>query len=197
MSALESPGNFIQALPAHLETVLGPIQFGWANPESSIDVQVVRFVNSPREHITSYATLGLSKYPLRQTSGKVIRQELLTSCEGSKFESVIVNALCDVVEQTVTNSSPLKLGQIVASPRLVARGATPSAFFCTQPTPFSSELTEFEQGELPLVFVYLIAVLPDEVRQLSERGWSWFEEQLEAQDPNIWDLSRKDGIKSE
>lgn len=189
-------GKFVDDVPKHMEAALGPISQGWSDPGSKVGVQVVSFENSPSTGITTLATLGLNKYAIEQASGKKLRQELLTSVEAGTSLDVIAKALLAIAENLIERGVGLARGQVV-TPRSETSGQPLiSTFYCTNPSPLDPRLIQTEEFEPPLVFVYLVALLDSEVRLVREHGWRWFEEQLEAQDPNIWDLSRTEGVVS-
>jgi hypothetical protein len=160
-------------------------------------VQVVSFANTPSSGVTTYSTLGLNKYILAQASGSQARQELLTSVEMPTSDEAIVKMLMHVAEKAIELGMALKRGQVVPIPREAHDPPKESYFYCTNPSPLNTRLSQVPDGSPPLVFVYLIHILPNEARMIHDRGWNWFEEQLEMQDPNIWDLSRTSGVHPE
>lgn len=189
-------GNSVKDVPKHMEAALGPIAKGWSDPGSKLGVQVVSFESSPTTGITTLATLGLNRYLLEQTSGTRVRQELLTSVETGAQLDAIAKALLSIAENLIARGVGLARGQLVTPRSEISDQPLISTFYCTNPSPLDPRLTHTEEFEPPLVFVYLVALLEGEARLVQEHGWRWFEEQLEAQDPNIWDLSRTLGVVS-
>lgn len=187
-------GALMDDIPEHMEAALGPISRGWSDPSSRIGVQVVSFENTPDIGVTTLATLGLSKYVLEQSSGKHVRQELLTSVEAGTASDTLAKVLLAIAEHQIEQGTSLARGELV-TPRYESGGAPLiSTFYCTNPSPLDSRLTDTERFVPPLIFVYLIAVLENEASLVREHGWRWFEEQLEGQDPNIWNLARTEGV---
>jgi hypothetical protein len=68
----------------HLERYLGEIDSGWPSDADGkrLPFQVVRFPQGGGTGTVSFATLGMSKYPLESWSGKQIRHELLVTSLG-------------------------------------------------------------------------------------------------------------------
>lgn len=182
----------LDELPSHLERALGSIGKGWSDKSATHGVQVVAFDDAPVDGVTTYATMGLSRYSLSQSSGNNIRQELLTSAEAGQDPAKIVNLLLGIAEHLIDERQALARGQVTTPQREDGTGVS---FYCTNPSPFDETTLTAEKFDPDVVFVYLIALLDSEVELIRKQGWQWFEEQLEAQDPNIWDLSRADGVK--
>jgi hypothetical protein len=63
----------------HLERYLGEIEAGWSRNADGHEMpfQVARFPKGSHSGTVSFATVGLSRHPLRSASGKDIRQELM------------------------------------------------------------------------------------------------------------------------
>jgi hypothetical protein len=179
----------------HLEVALGPISDGWCDPNGKCQIQVVSFENSPGSGLTTLSTLGLSNYVLKQHGGTSIRQELLTSFESKASLNLVAKVLFAISEHTVETGTSLARGQLI-TPRYEVDG-TPllTTFYCGNPSPLEPRINLIEQAEPPLIFVYLVALLDSEVQLVRKHGWRWFEEQLDAQDPNVWDLARSVGLQ--
>jgi hypothetical protein len=180
-----------------MESALGKIEQGWSDPESKVGIQIVAFANTPQDGVTTYSTLGLNKHLLSQTSGTEIRHELLTSVEVGASGESMANLLLTLAEHIVEEGSALSRGQVVTPGFNKDESTVVSGFYCTEPSPLSSKLTQFSAGDTPLIFVYLIGLVPSEISLVRDRGWRWFEEELEKQDPNVWDLSRTECITAE
>ncbi|MCC6202687.1 MAG: hypothetical protein IT494_06735 [Gammaproteobacteria bacterium] len=67
--------------------------------------------------------------------------------------------------------------------------------FVTNPSPFEKSLTEFASEPPATVFAYLVPITVREAVLVRDRRWRWFEDQLEKQNPNIWDLARNEAIR--
>jgi hypothetical protein len=50
------------SLPAHYERNLGPIAQGWSDKKSVHGIQIISFVSQPEAGVTTFATLGLSRF---------------------------------------------------------------------------------------------------------------------------------------
>ncbi len=86
-------------------------------------------------------------------------------------------------------------GEVIGPGAPVVAGSTLAAIYVTNPSPFDKSLTEFV-SELPAtVFAYLIPITEAEAELVREKGWRWFEDQLEQQNPDIWDLARNETVQ--
>ncbi|MDQ0577191.1 hypothetical protein [Agromyces albus] len=88
----------MDGLVSHLESVLGPIQEGWAlDPAGDrMPFQIVRFKHGSGPGSTAYATLGLGKHGLTsRASGRSIRQELLLLAPDDISRDVVASLLHD------------------------------------------------------------------------------------------------------
>jgi hypothetical protein len=183
------------ALPEHLERHLGPIARGWSDQEETHGVQVLSFVDQPQSHVTTFATLGLSEYVLSMPKSREIRQELLISANNEFPADAIAGLLLSIAEHVLEHRKALLRGEIVGPGPSVVPNSILTEIFVTNPSPFDSSLTHFSTSP-PLVFAYLIPVSAAEAFLVRSRGWRWFEEQLEQQDPDVWDLGRRTGIEA-
>ena len=69
-------------------------------------------------------------------------------------------------------------------------GATLEAMYAASPVVYPDGFAVFERSEPPTVFVWLIPIDAEEAELIDSHGWSWFEDQLEAQQPDLFDLRR-------
>ena len=67
----------LTSLPAHYERQLGEIVRGWSDEKQTHSIQVASFKGQPESGVTTFATLGLSRYVLDLSGTRKIRQELL------------------------------------------------------------------------------------------------------------------------
>ncbi|WP_349433794.1 suppressor of fused domain protein [Pararhizobium sp. A13] len=181
------------SVPEHLEGYLGRISQGWSDADVDF-IQVVRFDDQPEKGIATYATLGLSEYELHLKGGKTIRQELLISAHTSLPSDDVASFLFCCAEHIKERSQAALRGELINPFRPLAAGATVSAVYATNPTPFDDGFAELSNVVPPVIFVLLVPIKAKEVALIGKCGWNWFEDSLEAQDPDIWDFKREQKI---
>ncbi|UMR30066.1 suppressor of fused domain protein [Massilia sp. MB5] len=179
-----------RSVTEHLEHYLGEICHGWSDDRSVHAFQVVSFKDQPVEGIVTYSTLGLSEMELALPRGSQIRQELVLSAHESIPAEEIVHLLLTCAERLGKRGKAVLRGEVIDLSRPLVRGATTRAVYATNPTPFDDGFAEFSHVNPPVIFVLLVPVTAAEAKLIGEEGWSRFEDWLEAQDPDIWDLSR-------
>lgn len=64
VAVLTMGDNIKMDLIAHIEQYLGELEQGWKDSDESNNIRVINFLNRPFSNITTYSTLGLSKYVL-------------------------------------------------------------------------------------------------------------------------------------
>lgn len=178
-------------LIAHLESFLGPIAGGWARDANRqrLPCQVVWFEEAPDRGLMTYATLGLSRHAL-QSSTKTIRQELLLSVRRSFGSTQLVGVISTVAEMLLARHQPLLRGDVLPPAGPIVSGSTLSALYAAIPVLLPDAFAVFEGSEPPTVFVWLVPVTAVEADLIGSHGWSWFEDQLVEQQPDLFDLGR-------
>lgn len=176
--------------PAHLERHLGPITYGWSDSNEGHGVQVVEFKGRPESNVNTFATLGLSDYSLKLPSTREVRQELMMSANAEFSADAIAGLLLSLAERVLERRKALVRGEVIGPGPKIAPNSILTEIFVTNPSPFDALLTQFSMSP-PLVLAYLIPLSSAEASLVRTRGWRWFEEELQAQDPDIWDLARK------
>lgn len=185
----------LRSLPEHYEQHLGRIVKGWSDEKRMHGIQVVCFENQPEAGVVTYATLGLGRHVVELPGSKYIRQELLISANESFSPDALAGLVLSLAEHVLQRSGALLRGEVIGPGAPVIAGSTLSAIYVTNPSPFDDALTEFV-SELPTtVFAYLIPITQSEAAFIHEKGWQWFEDQLEQQNPDIWDLARTEAIQ--
>jgi hypothetical protein len=188
-------GNeLLTSLPEHYERHFGQIRRGWSDAKRSDGLQVVSFPDQPELGVTTFATLGLSRRQLDLSGARHIRQELLLSANATFAADAVAGLVLSLAEQAAESGKALVRGSVIGPGRPVVAGSTLRAVYVTNPSAFDKALTEFACEAPPTVFAYLIPITVGEAALVREHGWSWFEERLEKQNPNIWDLARSDEI---
>jgi antitoxin YqcF len=182
------------SLPCHYEKHLGLIAKGWSDKESEYGVYVVSFNDIPDNGVITFATLGLSSYSFPTGQGAGIKQELLISVEQSFDSDRVASFLMFLAEHIVIRNKAVLRGEVIDPARPIIAGASSTAVYATNPSPFGDEFMNF-RCDPSLVFVYLIAISGAEAELIRRRGWRWFEDRLESEDPNIWNLCRTEEIR--
>lgn len=182
------------SLPAHYERIFGVIARGWADQEQSHGIQVVSFNGQPDSGVTTFATLGLSRYVVSLPGGRKVRQELLMSANEVFSMDAIAGLVLSLAEGIAERGKAVLRGEVVGPGTPVIPGSTLTAVYVTNPSPFGRSLTEFDSGSPPTVFAYLVPISALEAALVRQHGWNWFEDQLEQQDPDIWDLARTEEV---
>ena len=62
------------------------------------------------------------------------------------------------------------------------------------PSPFDDGFTKFDSEPPATVLAYLIPITATEASLVGARGWRWFEDELERQIPDIWNLARSEQV---
>jgi hypothetical protein len=181
-------------LPEHYEKHLGQIARGWSDEKRMHGIQVVSFERQPEPGVKTYATLGLSRHIVELPHSKEIRQELLLSANDSFPSASVAGLVLSLAEHVLRRGRALLRGEVVGPATPVISGSALTAIYVTNPSPFNDSLSEYKCEYPPIVFAYLIPITTFESALIQKKGWNWFEEQLEEQNPDIWDLMRSDGI---
>ncbi|MEC5207226.1 hypothetical protein QF022_002182 [Vogesella perlucida] len=186
--------KMLNPVVAHLEHYLGPISCGWSDEESILPFKVVSFENQPADKVITYSTLGLSEVVLGLPRGRKVRQELVISAHASTPANEIANFLLSCVEFLNERGDAILRGEVVNSPSLLIKGATVNAVYATNPTPFGIGFSELSGAVPPVIFVLLVPITTNEELLIRSEGWSWFEDMLETQDPDIWNFYRSEQV---
>lgn len=173
----------------HLEHYLGNISRGWSD-RSLPSIQVVNFKDQPMDGIVTYSTLGLSEMELALPGERKIRQELVMSAHSSFSEEEIAGIMFSCSEFLRERGRAVLRGEVIYPTRPLIKGSTVNAIYATNPTPFGDGFVEFSNVTPPVIFVLLVPITRNEDVLIKKEGWNWFEEMLEDQDPDIWNLKR-------
>jgi Suppressor of fused protein (SUFU) len=186
----------IISLPEHLEHHLGKIVRGWSDETKAHGIQVVAFDDQPEIGIRTFSTLGLSRNIVNLTKDKQVRQELVVSVNHGSSSDAVAGLVLSLAEHILRRGKALLRGEVIGPGSAVIDRSTLTSIYVTNPSPFDDSLTKFVSESPATVFAYLIPINEAEASLVSKRGWRWFEEQLERQDPDIWDLARSDTIQN-
>jgi hypothetical protein len=172
-----------------MEGFLGTISEGWSGATGEF-TKVLRFDDQPENGIATYATLGLSEEELDLKNGRTVRQELLLSAHASLPNNEIASFLLYCAELIKERGRAALRGEVINLLYPLIDGATVSAVYATNPTPFDEGLAEFSNVSPPVIFALLVPITAKEVSLIGIHGWNWFETSLESQNPDIWDFKR-------
>lgn len=171
----------------HMELYLGKISEGWAPEEEGFNIQVVRFNSVPFDGISTYATLGLSNFILNINS-KQVRQELIFSAYDTYPADEVASFLMTFAEYIANGGTGLLRGEIKMGPPLI-RNVKSNGVYASIPVVFADELQVFNGGDSPVVFVWLIPITDTDAHFVIKNGWNKFEEELEQNNCDLWDLN--------
>jgi hypothetical protein len=177
----------------HLEAFLGPITGGW-NEDAGGDrlpFQVVWFDHAPDKNLATYSTLGLSRHAL-ESATKTIRQELLISVDKRFASPQLGSVLSTVGEMVLAEHRPILRGEVLPPRDAIVPGSSLSAFYAAAPVALPDAFAVFEKSEPHTVFVWLVPISASEAELIDSHGWVWFEDQLVEQQPDLFDLTRRD-----
>lgn len=183
------------SLPEHYEQYLGRIAKGWSDDKRMHGIQVICFENQPEAGVMTYATLGLSRHIVDLLGKKQIRQELLISANESFPSDAVAGLMLSLAEHVLQRGKALLRGEVIGPGTPIVTGSTLSALYVTNPSPFDDALTRFTSESPATVFAYLVPVTELEAALVHEKGWRWFEDQLERQNPDIWNLVRTETVQ--
>jgi hypothetical protein len=180
-------------LISHLESTLGSMDGGWSKTDRGdpLSVRVVRFRDKPATGLTTFVTLGLSRNELALSDGRPVRVELIASCwerdAGLGMPSVLVTAAEQVMS---TGRAPARGSILGPAGPLFSGSSSLTALYCSIPIFFPDELRVWDGSVPPTVMIQMIPITDDEATFANSRGWSAFEDHLEQNDPDVFELRR-------
>ena len=173
----------------HLDQVLGIQEDQNAYSYKDEGFWVLEYKDKPSPNCISLVTIGLGRHLLKQESGGSIRQELIMTVwdEYSDFrpEEKVASLALDFLERHI----PIPNHQVIPWEGGVFEGLEFSALYCTSARHMPEEF-ELIRGETDLIFVWLIPIYPEEQNYCINSGWSAFEELINDQQPDFFDLKR-------
>jgi hypothetical protein len=192
-SAMDVGSGSDDGLIGHLEAFLGPITGGWIEDVTGdrLPFQVVWFDDAPEKDLAMYSTLGLSRHALESPT-RTIRQELLVSVDKRFASPEVAGVLSAVGEMVLAEHRPILRGEVLPPRGAIVPGSTLSAFYAAQPVALPDAFAVFEGSEPHTAFVWLVPISAAEAELIGSHGWNWFEDQLVTQQPDLFDLTRRD-----
>ncbi|SEE28134.1 Suppressor of fused protein (SUFU) [Streptomyces sp. 3213] len=184
----------------HLERRLGAMKGGWSVDEvpHGHKITVCMFGDGELSNVTSYATVGLSGIPLQVREGKREISIELMACSYSApnpRESGYgpwPGILEYVASSSVQSGTAVLRGDFIRLPGPIAPGSEMVALYAMPPVYYPDDFSSFSlEGGRRAAIVWLIPVGDRELSRRIEVGWSDFEAELVACNPDILDLSRE------
>lgn len=174
-------------VPEHLEYYLGRITHGIKSGNNN-KVNTVIFRNTPENKLTTYATLGLSKHCVNYKS----RFELIFVSSSNEEELNLANMLIWLADFIIEQHRPILCGEVIYLPETISPESAMDALYVSCPFYFPDDFQVLEAEDNDVVFPLLIPVYKSEAKNISQNGWSKFEQFLVDNDiDNLWDLQRK------
>jgi hypothetical protein len=176
-------------VPEHLDKNLGiqDDQSIWSYKEMGF--WILKYDDQPQKQACSYITAGLGRHLLEQESGQKIRQELLFTIweeyTVNKPEDKLASLSLDFLDRHI----PIPNHQVIPWEDGVFENYDFSAVYCTGARQMPEEF-EMIEAEPNLIFVWLIPIYPTEQKFCKEYGWSKFEDLINEQQPDFFNLER-------
>lgn len=188
----ESLGNIIYRMTIiqHLETHLGEISKGWRDKHSKNRIQVVEFHNQPFDGVVTYITLGLSDVVFSIAEDKKIRQELVFSSYKRFSSEQIASFLSTFADHLVAKDKGLLRGDVFGPSSSIILGTLLNSVYAAIPVVFDESICVYKETTPPTVLVWIIPIHEEEANFIRTAGWNKFEELMEEEDPDLWDLGR-------
>lgn len=180
------------SLVEHLERYLGEIDAGWSRDADGNEMpfQIVRFPRGSGSGTISFATLGLSRYPLRSTSGKEIRQELLMIIPDDLRDGPIPGLLQQIGKEELAVGRPLLRGEAIGPRGELIPGSAMEAMYAAIPVYLPDDFAVYEGDDGQVAVVWLVPISADEAIYVRTHGWRAFEDRLVENDPDLTDFFR-------
>lgn len=178
------------SLIAHVEESLGKLDSGWSFEKGSNQIQVARFANQPFEGATTYVTLGLSNNLLPMPQGREVRQELVFTAYDNFPAEQIASFMLTFCDYILSRKRALLRGDVVGPSDPIIPGVAANAIYAAIPVVFNERFHTYNDSSPPTVMVWLLPLVGEEASFVKQNGWNQFEDLLEAEDPDLWDLNR-------
>lgn len=176
----------------HIESYLGTIDYGWKGNGPESDITIARFRNQPTEGMSTYTTLGLSHHVLgmSQGQGREARQEFIFSAFDSVSSDEIVSFMLSFSGFVLTKHEALLRGQVIGPAAPIFSSSSMNSIYASIPVMFDDTFAACHTSTPSTILVWLIPIFEAEANYINEQGWESFEDILERDDPDLWDLNR-------
>jgi hypothetical protein len=182
-------GRTRRTIVDHLEETLGRIVSGWTSDADgrTLPVQVALFPSGPVEGTRALATLGLSKHKLMMgKTGRTVRQELVMAFRDEDGPRNLPAVMQQLAMSALDDHRAYLRGDVIGPRGPIFSGSIYEALYVTVPVYFPDTFHQFEpEADDPIVLAWVVPITHGEAHLIQRRGWSFFEDQLEAQDPDL------------
>jgi len=182
----------------HLEAYAGEIVFGASvDPDGKkMPFQIVQTAGGPYAGTTTFATLGLGKFPLPNgklsEDERLIRHELVMVVPSDAVPTNIIALMYLVAMETISRNAALLRGEMLGPRSVLFKGYEPKALYASIPVCFADGFGSVcEEGIGDIAMVWLIPLIDSEVRYMQAHGWSALEDKWVESDPDLVDYRRK------
>jgi len=176
-------------VPEHLDQTLGVQKDQNVFSYEEKDFWILEYSDQPDRGACSYITVGLGRHLLTQDSGSEIRQEFMITVWDDYINTHAENQLASLSLDLLDRHIPVPNNQVIPWQGAIFEKYEFSAMYCTSARHMTEEF-EMIESEPNLVFVWLIPIYPEEQNYIQEVGWSKFENLVEIQQPDFFDLER-------
>lgn len=183
----------MMSLIAHYESVLGPYRasVNWDEGRNP-GFEVVQFADEPRWGGVTYATVGLSRNPLRSAvPGTDMRQELLMTVSTVPDPNNIATLLAQVGREALESGRGVPRGTVIGPYGPLFPDSEMEALYVAAPAylPEGFETVRSQSGD---IFVaWMVPISHREAHFAQEKGWRAFERLLSSSDAFLTDPFRR------
>jgi len=177
----------------HLESFLGPAHHVHRAADAEGEVfpfDIAEFQDQPGPGITTYLTVGLSEERFPVPEGGFVRHELLLSVPDAFAGEEGLRLLFHVGEVIRQQPEGISLGLVLDLHGPILPGARSEGFFFYDPMYFPAEFGRVTRHGEETLLAWLVPVTRDELDYLSQHDTAAFDQLLEAQNPDVLDLTR-------
>jgi len=177
----------------HLKENLGHPDEGWSNEGGPDRIRVARFPDQPWEGINTFATDGLSSHLLSmgQDVGTARMEVLFAAYPRYSSEAIagFVLSFCDFV---LSKHWAFVSGEIVGPYKWpIIEGVELNAVYSAPFTYFEDNLHFCPGTSPPTVICWVLPIHAAEAAYIRKHGHEAFDNLVEANDPDLWDLNRE------
>jgi hypothetical protein len=168
---------------------------GWSVDlgDASGKLTVCMFEGGSIPGVTSFSTVGLSSFPLRDPGDDRDYHVEIIGCQYPPQGGYgpFPGALEGIASQLIASRSLLRRGDVVDLPGPMASGSEMVALYAALPVYFDPEFfsVHLEDGR-GVAIVWMVPIGAAEAEFVRTRGWEEFEDRLVAGDPDLLDLGR-------
>lgn len=177
----------------HIERFLGPISKGWKKDHGGVALPyaVTLLEATPFRDTVAFVTLGLSNFPMARGSNvKPIRLELMVLArKGASLP--VPDALQRISNEMLASQKPVLRGDVIGPHGPLWADTELEAFYVTSPVYLPDEFATVDlKIGATVVLAWLVPITRAEAARVREVGWSQFEDELVAVDPDLLDPYR-------